>query len=917
MDYRAFFSPSQTNGLFFNDPLLDRDPGQAAPPTLNDMNMGFVDDFEEDKTADVAMEEQEEPSKETEKPPLPKPGKTRRRRKALSCNFCRQRKLKCDRQLPCSTCVKRHSGEQCSYSQQSSKDDSPREAAMTEQLRKSEESFRVGPLPRSDDKGKNSVDIKRRLDQMESLVMSMLMEKQQGESSTSPTNADTINSHSSSSSSTIGARDKGMAGMFGLNPETIGGADDMDEVSKLNESFGMIKLDRKGKSIYHGDTHWVTLFSDVKEVQSFFANLKAAYQNEAGQARLLEGCHVYNTDYQPSYVMPFNGFTAADISGSDILKLIPDQATCDGLLELYFNRVHVVFPVLNRQVFDRWYSEEFWVDSRNCQVVSVTLLLGLLAIGLATAAPNEVPSQYKGRVKETLKVWASAMDACGQVGRLTVKPSLTHARVLLLWLFVQATMLQAKDWIELAWGPLGLVSRVLQGMGIHRDSRHFSISVFETEERRRMFALYEYLDMLFSVNQGLPMALKGSDYDVLMPSNCNLREVRENLVRPPISEPLTVRTDTSFTICQAQMTRVVNEILTCALSTRNLPKRSLFERLSEFDRRVRAVFNNYPAHFKVRADYSLPEDPDDLVFQRFLLEMDYWKALVILHRPFGTNKDTENRMRASKRRMIEASRNILERFEWLFRSPSASHVVRRFWWYTIMIVSHHFVHAFMYCGVHLMNSATIPPDEQKRLISLLEAGSTLFNGYEFSPAHDPSQQMLFGAILRQVRQVLTLSPEERDALLSANTTERRRGLTFELFGHKDDMVFDDMADSNGCSASPFSSGSNGAASTGPTDYSPQDKSGSFDATASLSYSAAPTTTISGHPDSSSSAANSSASVPTDSSRVNFVDPEMNSDLSKFLLSGDQPQFKDIAGGADDWDSFIKLMNSSGQTPNMP
>ncbi|KAG5357821.1 Arabinolytic transcriptional activator araR [Yarrowia sp. B02] len=45
--------------------------------------------------------------------------KQRRRRKPLNCQFCRQRKLKCDRQDPCSTCVKKKRGHMCFYTNKS------------------------------------------------------------------------------------------------------------------------------------------------------------------------------------------------------------------------------------------------------------------------------------------------------------------------------------------------------------------------------------------------------------------------------------------------------------------------------------------------------------------------------------------------------------------------------------------------------------------------------------------------------------------------------------------------------------------------------------------------------------------------------------------------------------------------------
>jgi hypothetical protein len=46
---------------------------------------------------------------------MEEPRKQRRQRAVLSCNDCRRRKLKCDRELPCNRCVKGNVADQCAY----------------------------------------------------------------------------------------------------------------------------------------------------------------------------------------------------------------------------------------------------------------------------------------------------------------------------------------------------------------------------------------------------------------------------------------------------------------------------------------------------------------------------------------------------------------------------------------------------------------------------------------------------------------------------------------------------------------------------------------------------------------------------------------------------------------------------------
>ena len=52
---------------------------------------------------------------QTDKPPPEQTPRQTRKRSALNCTPCRRRKRKCDRQLPCSSCVKRDERDQCFY----------------------------------------------------------------------------------------------------------------------------------------------------------------------------------------------------------------------------------------------------------------------------------------------------------------------------------------------------------------------------------------------------------------------------------------------------------------------------------------------------------------------------------------------------------------------------------------------------------------------------------------------------------------------------------------------------------------------------------------------------------------------------------------------------------------------------------
>ncbi|KAF4473140.1 hypothetical protein FAGAP_13434, partial [Fusarium agapanthi] len=88
--------------------------------------------------------------------PQPQLRDRRKEKPMLSCTFCRSRKVRCDRQLPCKTCTNRGIGMSCTYEM-------------------------AGPR-----KGKSKVSVGDRIQQLEELVRTLVGQQQQQTPSVHP-----------------------------------------------------------------------------------------------------------------------------------------------------------------------------------------------------------------------------------------------------------------------------------------------------------------------------------------------------------------------------------------------------------------------------------------------------------------------------------------------------------------------------------------------------------------------------------------------------------------------------------------------------------------------------------------------------------------------------------------------------------
>jgi hypothetical protein len=72
-----------------------------------------------------------------------------------------------------------------------------------------------------------------------------------------------------------------------------------------------------------------------------------------------------------------------------------------------------------------------------------------------------------------------------------------------------------------AWIVGGLILRLAQKMGLHKDGEALNLSPFETEMRRRAWWAFVFLDTNCAVLSGLSPVVRPSDWDTQIPKNIN------------------------------------------------------------------------------------------------------------------------------------------------------------------------------------------------------------------------------------------------------------------------------------------------------------------------------------------------------------------------------------------------------------
>lgn len=718
-----------------------------------------------------------------EEPISDKPVKRSRRRKQVSCSFCRHRKLKCDRNQPCSNCTKRGVALSCTYRDKKSDEDIEEDATNAEgdiqpaiykirtrgmgattlrastlsNLTSSFESMQrdqAGPKSNL-----NPDDVRQRLDKMESLVLAILTDRE-------------------------------------LNASQFHEVDQDGEeaIDRLGDSLGLIKLDKKGKSIYHGDTHWSTLFNGFDEVQGFFDNLRKTYEAAHLDINNLRPCIGDATRAQSRFsASPFSTQPRqAHMSGDEILSLVPKKEICDLLIQRYFDIFQPVIPVVHRPTFDQSY-RRFWHEPQQSELVWIALLFCILSLGLQSYHPSELPDPYKDLDVATLtwKSWLNAVETCGYVSRITIKPSLLNIRVLILWMFVQAGDVPTKDWAEIAWISMGGIVKIAQAMGMHRDPKWFAMSQFEVEERKRLWSIIQFLDSYCSLVQGLPLSIHSSETDGADPANIdeiNITPSSNAQFTVPESD-LRIHTSTTFLIYRHRITKFLRRALEMNFNVEQKIDGNLYyKRAKGLLDELLATYNEIPILWRKPASESLLKDPPELVAQRFMLEMEYLKTVVVIYRKFSSFNMIDTRYNHCREKLVQASILILQRHIWVFDDPQARTILHRYWWLiTVMSVSH-VIHAIMFLALTLLNHYDRIEAHQRAVqLQVIERAGSIMNFIQFSPMYDMPQTLLIKVLVNQVLGLQNISQAERQAKMfkTKSAEQQKKGVTMELVGEED------------------------------------------------------------------------------------------------------------------------------------
>ncbi|KAL2757574.1 hypothetical protein ACRALDRAFT_2100134 [Sodiomyces alcalophilus JCM 7366] len=570
----------------------------------------------------------------------------KRNRVPLSCSPCRTRK-KCDRNHPCGNCVKREGEDahSCHYA-----------------------------TPAARKKNQNQVssspdDMQNRIDRLEGLVLSLMHGGANISPSAAAAAAVAAAEPASSASSSKCDRD---------DEAGINDSDDSDVDGGLATSLGVLKVDAdQGKSMYIGREHWHLILSDIAEVKNYFNT----HKNE------LEKSYEKVRSSKPPSAMegPTILLGAPKTTAQELRDGLPSRASVFTLCGRYFNSMDTGTYAVHGPTFQRQL-RAYWEDPSKTSIMWLGLLYAILTLAmLSYHRVGDEPPEWKGRTLEMATKYRLRTVQCLVEGDYT-RPTEYTVETMLLHIYGEYSSRWDAD-VGL-WLISSLITRIAVRMGYHRDAKWFpSLTPFQAEMRRRIWAFIRVTDIMFSHHVSLPSMIRDSDCDTQLPSNLFDEEFGPDIRELPPSRPIVEPTPISYMIAKVKLCLVLGTILQ---STSRVDRPIHYEETLRFDARLREIMQDLPPHLKIRP-LEGSHDPVSLIMARFNIDVLYQKIMCILHRRYFARARHNIRYAHSRRAAIDASLVMLQHLVTLHRESQPAGRLQAIRWHVSSLATKDFI----------------------------------------------------------------------------------------------------------------------------------------------------------------------------------------------------------------------------------
>ncbi|XHG06286.1 hypothetical protein AWENTII_009491 [Aspergillus wentii] len=571
----------------------------------------------------------DDPSVSLQANPMAEP-KSRRRRPPVSCTLCRKRKIKCNREYPCSNCL-RSKKNRCVYESlsppprqrlrhgQTTAPDRAREpeerqtlsldqgstvssdtTAQTLQSGQLVASSTAPSTPGSQSSAREVESLRFRIKQLEEQLSKATRRPVTSTDASSDTNITTIKSY--------------LAGTFHVHHQRPAAGQD-----------ATIPRTIMHKTRLFGQSHWMNgtaQFWDVLET------IEPCVQNENSKCFL----NVHKCKYLARVIKSRQNPTWPTPPTTDL----PAKDVADSLVDIYLRTIEGIHRILHIPTFRQDY-EAVWVSETTPDMAFIIQLKLVLSIGAV---------MYDDRFSLRTSAIRWIYEAQTWISQPEFK-----SRLNVQFLQTSILLLFAREFVGveggLSWVSAGNVMRTAVYMGLHRDPLYFPKSTtFVAEMRRRVWNTVLEINLQTSMNSGGPPLFSLDDFDTQPPGNFDDEQI---MAEDPTPQPDGSFTQMSIALALRKMFPVR---LAIAKALNGIGVSSAYNETLRLDSELRRL---YKAICRMIQQYSSGGGNSPSQFQIRTLDYLVRRYFLALHEPFFAPATHETAYAFSRKVVVDTS----------------------------------------------------------------------------------------------------------------------------------------------------------------------------------------------------------------------------------------------------------------------
>ncbi|KAI8622917.1 hypothetical protein F5Y19DRAFT_460577 [Xylariaceae sp. FL1651] len=392
------------------------------------------------------------------------------------------------------------------------------------------------------------------------------------------------------------------------------------------------------KSRLFGQTHWTNAVHEFKNIAAFMRNEGGSSSETANttastaaatvqQVRLLlQQCK--NLSQSLKMVRPGRSLSRPE-------SVAPTRDAAESLARLYFSHFEPIFRVLHVPSFwSEW--EQYWADPAEATDIRTLKVQLVIAIGSGLTGSDERASSPRDIHQMACRWVFAAQD--------WLAAPLEKDRLSLDCIQIQCLLMLARQVLsigsDLCWIAMGTLLRCAIQLGLHRDPKHFtSMSILEAEVRKRLWATILELNIQTSLDSGTPPGISHGDYDTGPPLNVNDEDLLDasTLAGTLEQQPDSVITQTSL---QCFLLRNLSDrlgMLHCMNGIGNpLKDEEILSLSAKISNACRdCVLYCQPMQKASEAAKDQRNEADIATFRQAMAQLLLRRFLLVLHRPLA------------------------------------------------------------------------------------------------------------------------------------------------------------------------------------------------------------------------------------------------------------------------------------------